>query len=164
MARDVSRRLVALVGCSMAWLAQAAVAGVVPTRASNVVTLLAVFTPCPAAATAELFDTEILPDGTRAPFLLPAGKVLVVNGLEYTGTQIPVPAVSATLLHATTGEELFFTVGPVHSFGPGNDTVHHNTLVPQLVVKGGICVQAETGTSPPRPIQAVLHGFLAADR
>ena len=137
-----------------------------PKRAGDVVTLGTAFppAPCPASATALLFDTRILADGTRAPFAIPAGKVLVITGLDYAGDGVTDSAVAATLIHATTGEQLFTTVATVHNFGVGSDVAHHSTAVPPIVVRGAVCLQTDSGTSPPLPSQGVLHGFLAADR
>ena len=160
------RRVGVLVACFLGGFAPCALAEVHPKRASDVVTLGTAYppAPCPASATALLFDTRILSDGTRAPFAIPAGKVLVVTGLDYVSDGVSGSAVAATLIHATSGEQLFTTVGTVHNFGVGSDVAHHSTAVPQLVVKGAVCLQTDSGTSPPLPSQGVLHGFLAPDR
>ena len=94
-----------------------------------------------------LFDTQILPDGTHTPFAIPAGNVLIVTGLDYAGDGVSGSAVAATLIHAASGEQLFTTVGAVHNFGVGSDVAHHSTAVPQIVVKGAVCLQTDSGTS-----------------
>lgn len=106
------RLLAVCLACSIAGPVLAAVG---PTRASDVVTLATAFPPtaCPASATALLFDTRIRSDGSREPFTIPAGKMLIVTGLDYVSEGVAGGAVAATLLHASSGERVFLTVGTV---------------------------------------------------
>src|SRR5262245_19038024 len=96
---------------AIAWLALAALAGRVcadslrPRHASDIVTLVTSGTPCPFPVSGDLlFDRQIRPDGTNAPFTVPAGKVLVVTGYEFRATTtIPGRAIAGLIFPANSG-------------------------------------------------------------
>jgi hypothetical protein len=135
-----------------------------PRRPSDVVTLVSSGALCPTPIGGDtVFDRRVLADGTRVPFTLPAGKVLVVTGLEFTSSTRS-ESVAATLFYGnTTTGDSFITVGDGHSFG-SDMVVYHDTSVPNLVVKTPLCFETADGFLPQLPFYAVVHGFLAPDR
>ena len=156
-------RGVALVAWVITAVAVESSAAVAPKRASDVITVITTTTACPFSGGGQLFDTQIRSDGSRAPFAVPAGSVLVVTGLEFVSDSTAGQDVAGTLLYGNTGEEVFFTIGNVHDFG-GSDVVHHDTQVPNLVVSTSLCFRTTSGQPTPPPFVGLIHGFLTPNR
>jgi hypothetical protein len=161
---DTRVRGVALVACVVTVVAVEAYAAVAPKRASDVITVITTTAACPFSGGGQLFDTQIRSDGSRAAFTIPAGSVLVVTGLEFISQSTAGQDVAGTLLYGNTGEEVFFTIGDVHDFGSGTNTVHHDTQVPNLVVSTSLCFRTTSGQPTPLPFVGLIHGFLTPNR
>ena len=153
----------ALTACLITVVALEASAAVAPKRASDVITVITTTTACPFAGGGQLFDTVIRSDGTRAAFTIPTGSVFVVTGLEFISSSTAGQDVAGTLLYGNTGEDVFFTIGDVHDFG-SSSVVHHDTAVPNLVVRTSLCFRTTSGQPSPPPFTGLVHGFLTRDR
>jgi len=160
----MTTRLVALLLAFGSLASSAWAAHVAPRRPSDIVTLVPSGAPCPLPVAGDVvFDVRILADGTRAPFSLSHGNVLVVTGVEYT-SKTRSESVAATLFYGNTAlGDSFITVGEGHSFGT-DSIVFRDTSVPNLVVKTPLCFETADGFLPTLPFSAVVHGFLVRDR
>jgi hypothetical protein len=94
----MSTKAVLVVAVILAGAFLEAEAGVTPRHASDVITVITTTTACPFAGGGRLFDTEIRSDGSRAPFVIPPGKVFVVTGLEFFSDSTAGQDVAGTLL------------------------------------------------------------------
>lgn len=160
--------VIAIVG-----LLQASPAGagaLAPTKASQLVTLATGLTSC--GANGLLADQQIDPSGVNHPFVIPAGKVLVVTGgtilIDFGGS----------------GKSVDFLLEEFGGGGGGGNYVHVSSqtldsngqghadflLNPGVVVKAisssplqGLCAD-QNGANPGTLFIATLHGFLAPDK
>ena len=115
--------------------------------------------PCGGTALDALVDTEILPDGTTAPFAIPAGMVLVVDGLSW--------AASSGTAGRLVGILLDFA-GDLPN-APWNDSAladvlgdaGHDVFVPNIPIKSGATLCLHTGGTLTR---GIVHGFLTKDK
>ena len=160
----MARKVLGLLLACGSLAASASAATVAPRRPSDIVTLVSSGAPCPLPVAGDvLFDVRVLADGTRTPFTLPHGKVLVVTGVEYT-TKTRSESAAATLFYGNTAlGDSFITVGAGHSFGT-DSIVFRDTSVPNLVVKTPLCFEIADGFLPTLPFSAIVHGFLVSDR
>ena len=151
-----------------AWSTNAYAGPLAPTKASQIVVLTAAGTPCSADPDATAVNLRNLPDGTIAPFTIPAGQVLVVTGIAYS--------VSGGIANVAKNVSLFTANPPFASvlFLSGlitGDTAlgrlgGGSASIPNAIVKAGIeiCVQASEINGAPANVSAVVYGFLAKDK
>ena len=141
-----------------------------PRMASDLVTLLGGAPATSGCSAAERpIDRRTLADGSTGPFTVPAGKVLVLTGIEWssagTGTG---RSVVVTVLHRTPlgAQTLFMS----HALSTPTGTGHAGaqSAIPHVVVKPGVplCVTQYIDSQPAGgslPGAVILHGFLADD-
>jgi hypothetical protein len=108
----------------------------------------------------ENLTEQIFPDGTRGPFSIPPGQVLVVTEVEWSVVGAP-PNVyaGAVILLAS------HTDGPLWSdeaLTDGNGFVGKSSPVPSAIVKSGdtLCRYSSPGLG----LGLMLRGFLTKDR
>jgi hypothetical protein len=156
------RPLARLAALGLALLApHASFAGALaPAKASDLVTLFtSTKTTCPGGG--EQFDLRVLPDGTIAPFTIPAKQVLVVQSVDWTiGSSVPAGLTvspTVTLQTGATAIPILIGSGTTNSDGGASGTV---LAPPGITVRAGpsLCISGGDFTS------AVLHGFLAKDK
>jgi hypothetical protein len=141
-----------------------------PRTASDLVTLLGGAPATGGCSAAERpIDRRTLADGSAGPFTVPAGKVLVLTGVEWsssgTGTG---RSVVVTVLHRTAlGAQTLF-MSHALSTPTGAGYAGTQSAIPHVVVKPGVplCVtqyidSQPAGGSPPGAV--ILHGFLTDD-
>lgn len=136
-------------------------------NASGLVTLIAdSSTPvCPATSVPHTFGDRLLPNGTRVPFTIPAGQVLVITSYDWV-------IEGSTQINGTVWTTVALFDGTSYvsalSSGAAADSIGRaagNTAVPNgVVVKPGtvMCFNFVGGADPPS--FARIHGFFADDR
>jgi hypothetical protein len=153
----VSTLVVLLAGCSGAVALE-------PTLPSQTVMLTTAGSPSCGPAEETALANRVLPDGTRVPFTLPAGQVLVVTGMAWnifgqTPNQLKVVSVGAKP-NANVIALKFVTAALADGTGRATGSV----LVPNVVVRsapglpicaGGISTQSSGGV--------FVYGFLTTD-
>ena len=121
---------------------------------------------CPLGFTTDLFDTLVKGDGTKAPFSIPAGQVLVITDLtvfapgKTAGGTVQVQVVVGT---AATSQFSIVTANVTANASGGVGFAA--TFPTGIVVKSGasICPVAFDGTSNVAA-GGSLHGFLTKDK
>ncbi len=145
----------------MTW-ASAATAGVLaPRKPSQSITLLTsgVSAPCGGTALDALVDTEILSDGTTAPFTIPSGMVLVIDGLSWAASSGTPDRLIGILID----------IGGDLPNAPWNDSAisdslgdaGHDVFVPNIPIKSGVSLCLHAGGTLTR---GIVHGFLTKDK
>ena len=141
-----------------------------PRTASDLVTLLGGAPATGGCTGAERpIDRRTLADGSTGPFTIPAGKVLVLTGVEWfsTGTGTG-RSVLLTVLHRTPlGAQTLFTSHAL-STPAGAGYAGEQSAIPRVVVKPGVplCVTQYIDNEPDGgslPGAVILHGFLTDD-
>jgi hypothetical protein len=136
-----------------------------PEKASDLVTLIAdSSTPiCPATTVPHTFSDRLLPDGTRAPFTVPSGHVLVITSFDWViegSTQANNNVWTAvTFMGAGTNNSLFS--------GAAADSIGRaagSTIIPNGVVVGPSTVMCLDFVAGANDSFARVHGFLAEER
>ena len=139
-----------------------------PAKASDLVTLISdSSTPiCPATTTPHIFGDRLLPDGSRVPFTIPDGQVLVVTSYDWmvTGSTYAKntmwTALVVTTPKAKNGNLVFFSGAAADSIG----TATGSTAIPEGVAVApgaSLCMDTLGGTSS---AYGHLHGYLVANR
>ena len=141
-----------------------------PRTASDLVTLLG-GAPATGGCTGveRPVDRRALADGSTGPFTVPAGKVLVLTGVEWfsAGTG-PGRSVVLTVLHRTPlGAQALF-MSHALSTPAGVGYAGEQSAIPRVVVKPGVplCVTERIDNQPAAgslPGAVILHGFLTDD-
>jgi len=148
---------IGFVGALLLALSSVAQAGLAPSKASQFVNLTSGATCTCAGGNGVLMDTVVRPDGSTAPFAIPAKQVLVLDGWSWLK------------LAPSAVDTVFFCLGASASAVSWVSTassvagqVFHESSLPPITVKSGvpICV-ASYG---PLPTGTHMHGFLAADK
>ena len=141
-----------------------------PRTASDLVTLLGGAPATGGCTGAERpVDRRTLGDGSTGPFAVPAGKVLVLTGVEWVSTGTGTGrSVVLTVLHRTPlGAQALFTSHAV-STPTGTGYAGEQSVIPGVVVKPGVplCVTQHIDNQPAAgslPGSVILHGFLTDD-
>jgi len=113
---------------------------------------------CPQGA--ENLTEQIFPDGTRGPFSIPSGQVLVITEVEWSVAAAPANVYAGTAIYLASHRD-----GPLWSdeaLTDGNGFVGTSSLVPSAIVKSGdtLCRTSSPGTG----LGLMLRGFLTKDR
>jgi hypothetical protein len=135
--------------------APAAAGPLTPTRPSDVVTLVnGAGNPC--TVTGSALDLRVQPDGTRVPFAVPPGRVLVVTGIDFTTPDAAATDVELFVERPPDASQVFVT----STAGGGSASI------PDVIVGSGsaLCVRAVPKGGGASPVLAVVHGFLAKDK
>ena len=141
-----------------------------PRMASDLVTLLGGAPATSGCSAAERpIDRRTLADGSTGPFTVPAGKVLVLTGVEWFSTETGTGrSVLLTVLHRTPlGAQALFTSHAL-STPTGAGYAGAQSTIPRVVVKPGVplCVTQHIDNQPAGgslPGSVILHGFLTDD-
>jgi hypothetical protein len=141
-----------------------------PRPASDLVTLLGGAPATGGCTGAERpIDRRALGDGSTGPFAVPAGKVLVLTGVEWFSTETGTGrSVLLTVLHRTPlGAQTLFTSHAL-STPTGAGYAGAQSTIPRVVVKPGVplCVTQYIDNQPAGgslPGSVILHGFLTDD-
>jgi hypothetical protein len=138
-----------------------------PTRASQVVTLTRTSTACGVPGSYEL--QQILPDGSDAPFAIPANRVLVVTGYQVSqngaGGALAGETVGFGLLAGSTNLTFETVVADAN-----NAYSALRSLSPGIVVASGtpLCVVAQVVSNAfagqSVGFSARVYGFIAKDK
>jgi len=155
----------ALAGC-----ATAGAQSLAPRTASDLVTLLGGAPATGGCTGAERpIDRRTLADGSTGPFAVPAGKVLVLTGIEWFSTETGTGrSVLLTVLHRTSlGAQALFTSHAL-STPTGAGYAGGQSAIPLVVVEPGVplCVTQYIDNQPAGgslPGSVILHGCLADD-
>ena len=114
-------------------------------------------------------DRRALGDGSQGPFTVPAGKVLVLTGVEWysTGTGTGRSVLLTVLQRTPQGIQALFTSHAV-STPTGAGYAGTQSVIPHVVVKPGVplCVTQHLDNQPGGgnlPGSVILHGFLTDD-
>ena len=129
-----------------------------PSRASDLVTLIASETDCPIAGKA--FDTRVLADGSQVPFTIPPKRVLVITGFEFLQSGAPPGAgTTALVTQQPTGAAL---ASPLLQAAAVADA--GGFLAGSAFAAPGIAVRGTAALCGSNVVGAILHGFLAKDK
>jgi len=129
-----------------------------PDKASDRRTLTNTGAICPGTSSAQAVDQQQNPDGTIAPFSIPAGSVLVITSYSFAISTSPGSSTENVGLLATNGT----TVSGLTQCFAVTDAAGHAgascTTPAGIAVKGGstLCVS--------RPSRVFVNGFLANDK
>ena len=131
-------------------------------KASQRVTLIAdSSTPiCPRTSVPHTFSDRLLPDGTRQPFTIPNGEVLVITSFDWVvegSTQADNNVWTAVALIGTTTSNLaILSGGTADSIGRASG---HTDVPDGVVVKAGtaLCLDFVAGA---QSAFALVHGYL----
>jgi hypothetical protein len=144
-------------------------AALAPKKPSEIVTLMSSTAATCGVGIGQVVDRRIQADGTNVAFGIPAGKVLVVTGIEFTVDPSPMDFVSVGLSHGLTGWSVFLTSATAGIIGPPpvpRLVAAGHAAVPDAVFESGsqICADFSNGILP-SPIGTMwVHGFLTKDR
>ena len=132
---------------------------------SQLVTLIAdSSTPiCPATTVPHVFSDRLLPDGTRMPFTIPSGQVLVVNSFDWVvegSSQHNGTVWTAVTLIGAGKNNALFSGAMADSIGRAAGT---STLPKGYVVQPGtvMCLDFVGGATS---TMARLHGYVTQQR
>jgi hypothetical protein len=148
---------IVVAGWLLITLVASARAGLAPSKASQLVNLVSGAACTCAGASGTLIDTIVKPDGTTAPFAIPAKRVLVLDAWSWQSLAGPA------------GDTLFFCLGASASYvswtsaAPSlGGVAFHDSTLPLIAVTSGvpICVASYVAV----PVSVHMHGFLAADK
>lgn len=147
------------------WLALAtatpAAAGLAPTRASQLVTLIPGDRECDIVGPA--LDQQLLPDGSTRPFSVADKQVLIVTEVDWGVTRAPASATASfTLVQEKLPQSVFIPFFLDGALTDSTGTARRVASVADAVVGPGtqLCV-LRIG---PGDFGAVVRGFLAPDR
>src|SRR5262249_21100140 len=146
----------------------ATAAAVAPSKPSQVVAVAALGT-CPLGFTTDLFDTLVKGDGTKAPFSIPAGEVLVITDLTVLADgRTPGDTIQAQLVAGTSASSNVDIFAENVTAGTSGGVTLAATFPTGIVVKSGtsLCPIAVDLTHPGGSVVAggSLHGFLTKDK
>jgi hypothetical protein len=147
----------------------ATAAALAPSKPSQLVAVVATGS-CPfVGVTTGLFDTLVKGDGTRAPFSIPAGEVLVITDLTIlANAETPGHTIQAQLLAGTSAISNFDIFAENVTAGTSGGVTLAATFPTGIVVKSGtsLCPVAIDFTSSGGSVSAggTLHGFLTKDK
>jgi hypothetical protein len=137
--------------------ARGALAGVLaPSNASDVVTLSnGPGDPC--VVTGGALDFRVTPNGTLEPFSVPAKRVLVVTGIDFSTGTTNATSVELFVEKVPNTKQIFVTSV---TGGGGSATI------PNAIVGPGssLCVQATLKAGGASTVFAIVHGFFAKDK
>ena len=155
-------RLKMIAGVTVLAAATAAMAGVLaPSKASQSVVLRTngVSTGCGGTSLDAAIDTQILPDGSTAPFTIPAGHVLVLDGIAWAASA-GMPGRLIGILVDINGD---FTNAPWNDSAIADSVgdVGHDVFIPNIPIKSGVTPCLHSGGTITR---GIVHGFLTNDR
>lgn len=153
--------LTMVTGIALVTCVPGAMAGVLaPTKASQSVVLRTsgVSAPCGGGTLNAVIDTRIMPDGSTAPFTIPLGQVLVVDGLSWAASSGTADRLIGILID----------IGGDLPNAPWNDSAisdslgdaGHDVFVPNIPIKSGATPCLHTGGTLTR---GIVHGFLTRD-
>jgi len=145
---------VLVVGAGISGICAAVLA---PDKASDLRTLTNTGAICPGTSSAQAVDQQQNPDGTIAPFSIPAGSVLVITSYSFAISTSPGSTENVGLLaiNGTTVSGLTQCFAVTDAAGHAGASC---TTPAGIAVKGGstLCVS--------RPSRVFVHGFLANDK
>ncbi len=104
-------------------------------------------------------------DGTFSPFTIPANKVFVVTGLDWTQGNTGAPNKAETLfLHSQTDSGVIWPIVIAHSGGSDDSRAGGHMPITGVVFKAGetMCYSVNTGNIG--SAIALVHGYFAANR
>ena len=139
-----------------------------PTRASDVVTLVASYDPpgCPQGGTGAVFDRVLTAEGEYLPITIPQKRVLVLTSIRWLAIG---PANEDVSLSLRPGPETAGFTG-ITLAGARTDANGRASgeakLEPGLVVRNlaNLCVRVSTGSGVTTPGNISAVGFFAKDR
>jgi hypothetical protein len=154
-------RLTMIAGATALVSATAAMAGVLaPSKPSQSVVLRTngVSTGCGGTSLDAVIDTQILSDGSTAPFTIPPGDVLVLDGIAW--------AASSGMAGRLIGILIDINGDLINA--PWNDSaiadslgdVGHDVFIPNIPIKSGVTPCLHSGGTITR---GIVHGFLTRD-
>jgi hypothetical protein len=149
----------ALVSLLLSPLIPAAAVALEPSRASDLVTLLADDSAdCPIAGF--VFDTRVLADGSQVPFTIPPKRVLVITGVDFVRNGVtPGAGTTGLVSQQPTGAVLASPLLQADGVADVNGFIAGSAVAgPGVAVRGGapLCIAGADA--------AVLRGFLAKDK
>lgn len=128
-----------------------------PEKPSDLRTLSNTGAMCPGTSSSQAVDEQQNPDGTIAPFSIPAGSVLVVTSYSFATSTSPGSTANVGLL-ATNGT----TVSALaQCFAVGDADGHAGA---SCTTPAGIAVNGGSTLCVSRPARVFVHGFIADDK
>lgn len=149
-----------LVLLSVVFSASGAFAGLLPTKASALVTALSSPTGCPISG-GPVLDVRVNADATTSAFTIPAGQVFVITGFGWKVTALTPNIVTVTTLVLVNGAS-FVPVLSSSAVADGAGAAAAQVTIPNgVAVKSGtsVCVAA-SGTF----VEMDVHGYFAKDK
>jgi hypothetical protein len=148
---------------------RATAAALAPSKPSQLVDVEALGLCTPLGLTTDLFDTLVKGDGTKAPFSIPAGEVLVITDITVVADgRTPGHTIQGQVVAGTTAASQSFIFAENVTAGPSGGVTLSATFPTGIVVKSGtsICPIASdlTGVSTNIAASGSLHGFLTKDK
>lgn len=144
----MTRSKTVLVVCVLVLSAEAMLADIAPSKPNDTVVLTATGVPC-GFANGVTFATRLLPDGTSAPFVLPAGQALMITGVDYVTGNSPgggVPTGERIGFRLTTVASTFIIAEgyTVNTGLPGSVSGATNLSTP-MRINSGLCLDRNVG-------------------
>jgi hypothetical protein len=104
-------------------------------------------------------------DGTQPPFVIPAGMVFVLTGMDWVQLVTAASTKTETLfLHPMLESGVIWPIAMVHANGAGEARAGGSQAITGVVFRPGqtLCVSPNNGSMG--TVIVLVHGYLAADR
>lgn len=136
-----------------------------PSKPSDLVTIRSSGAKCPPSPWLML-DTQIKGDGTLAPFVIPAGKVLVVTSIDFRQGSTGSGGKQEEFFLFPSAANINFNIAIVDLMAaPGSSDGRAGTsaVVTGVAIKAGNPCWGVNNLSAQGSADALVHGFLATD-